>query len=101
MIGPIMPIALYSSMSDREVRGIVAYLRTLKPVRNEVPESVYRFPLPPAYVTPVTPVPEVLPDEQPAYGAPTDAPLTPRTVKSLAQRKWSFTRLSPGMSRSH
>src|SRR3546814_8115734 len=45
MIGPIMPIALYSRMSDRDVRAIVAYLRTLKPVRNEVPESVYSFPL--------------------------------------------------------
>src|SRR3546814_2358252 len=64
MIGPIMPIALYSRMSDRDVRAIVAYLRTLKPVRNEVPESVYSFPLPPAYGPPVTPVPEVSPDDR-------------------------------------
>src|SRR3546814_16374759 len=27
MIGPIMPIALHSRMSDRDVRAIVAYLR--------------------------------------------------------------------------
>jgi mono/diheme cytochrome c family protein len=75
MIGPIMPIALYSKMSDRDVRAVVAYLRALKPVRNEVPDSVYSFPVPPAYGPPVTTVAEVAPDDRLAYGAYLAGPL--------------------------
>src|SRR3546814_13521922 len=40
MIGPIMPIALYSRLSDRDVRAIVALLRHRKTVRNGVPDAV-------------------------------------------------------------
>jgi mono/diheme cytochrome c family protein len=75
MIGPIMPIALYSKMSDRDVHAVVAYLRALKPVRNEVPDSVYSFPVPPAYGPPVTTVAEVSPDDTLAYGAYLAGPL--------------------------
>lgn len=75
MIGPIMPIALYSKMSDRDVHAVVAYLRTLKPVRNEVPDSVYSFPVPPAYGPPVATVAEVSPDDTQAYGAYLAGPL--------------------------
>lgn len=69
IIGPPMPIGLYRGLSDWDVQAIVAYLRTVKPVKNEIPKSVYRIPLPPAYGPPVTSVPSVSPDDRVAYGA--------------------------------
>lgn len=75
MIGPIMPIALYRNMSDRDVRAIVAYLRALQPVKNAVPESTYAFPLPQSYGPPVTTVAEVPRDDTLAYGAYLAGPL--------------------------
>lgn len=35
-LGPPMPFAFYARMTDQDVNAIVAYLRTLKPVRNDV-----------------------------------------------------------------
>lgn len=58
IIGPPMPIGLYRGLSDRDLAAMVAYLRTLPPVRNTVEASVYRIPLPPAYGPPVTSVTE-------------------------------------------
>ena len=69
IIGPPMPIGLYRGLSDWDVQAIVAYLRTVKPVKNEIPKSVYRIPLPPAYGPPVANVPEVPRDDKVAYGA--------------------------------
>ncbi len=68
IIGPPMPIWLYRNMSDRDVRAIVAYLRSVKPVRNKAPKSVYNFPLPPAYGPPVKGVPEVSRSDKVRYG---------------------------------
>jgi mono/diheme cytochrome c family protein len=45
VIGPPMPIELYNHMSDRDTKAIVAYLRTVKPVKNKVRKSVFRMPL--------------------------------------------------------
>ena len=45
IIGPPMPIELYNLMADDDVRAIVAYLRTLKPVQFKPEKSVYRIPL--------------------------------------------------------
>jgi mono/diheme cytochrome c family protein len=75
IIGPPMPIALYSRISDRDVQAIVAYIRNLKPVKNVVPKSVYNIPLPPAYGPPVTSVAEVARDDKLAYGAYLAGPL--------------------------
>ena len=69
IIGPPMPIVLYRGLSDRDVTAIVAYLRQTKPVRNKVPRSVYRIPLPPNYGPPVGNVPDVSPSNKVAYGA--------------------------------
>jgi len=46
-LGPPMPCDFYSKMADDDVKAIVAYLRTVKPVHNEVPESQYKIPLKP------------------------------------------------------
>jgi mono/diheme cytochrome c family protein len=40
----IMPASFYQIMTERDMDAIVAYLRTLKPVRNTVPDPVYKMP---------------------------------------------------------
>ena len=45
-IAPIMPTGFYGIITDRDMNAIVAYLRTLKPIKNKVPDPVYRFPAP-------------------------------------------------------
>jgi mono/diheme cytochrome c family protein len=69
IIGPPMPIGMYRGLSDGDVKAIVAYLRQVTPVRNEVQESRYDIPLPPAYGPPVTRVPEPDRTDTVAYGA--------------------------------
>jgi mono/diheme cytochrome c family protein len=56
LIGPPMPFAFYRGLSDRDLAAMVAYLRTVPPVRNATEKSVYRIPLPPAYGPPVASV---------------------------------------------
>lgn len=68
LVRPPMPSAFYQGMSDTDVRAIVAYLRTLNPVKNEVPESEYRIPLPPNYGPKVESVADVSKDDAVAYG---------------------------------
>ena len=53
IIGPPMPVEFYRGISDRDGAAIVAYLRSLPPVRNQVAKSVYRMPLPPSWGPPV------------------------------------------------
>ena len=53
LIGPPMPFALYRGLSDTDLAAIVAFLRTVKPVENDPPKSVYHIPLPPAWGPPV------------------------------------------------
>jgi mono/diheme cytochrome c family protein len=69
IIGPPMPIGLYRGMSDIDVKAIVAYLRSVKPIKNKIPKSVYRIPLPPSYGPPVGKVSEVPKTDRVAYGA--------------------------------
>ena len=54
LIGPPMPFEFYRNLSDRDLQAMVAYLRTVPPIRNAVEKSTYRIPLPPAYGPPVT-----------------------------------------------
>lgn len=69
LIGPPMPYDMYRHLSDSDTNAMIAYLRTLKPVRNETPKSVYGMPLPPAYGPPVGSVPDVDRSDKVAYGA--------------------------------
>jgi mono/diheme cytochrome c family protein len=43
---PVMPYYLYAGMADRDVIDLVAYLRTLAPVRRENRAAAVRIPLP-------------------------------------------------------
>ena len=42
---PVMPYSAYKDMSDNDVRAVVAYLRTLPQVANEIPARKLAFPL--------------------------------------------------------
>lgn len=42
---PIMPYIHLNKMSREDIYSIVAYLRTIKPVKNEVPKGSLRFPM--------------------------------------------------------
>lgn len=68
VIGPPMPIALYSRLSDDDVMSMVMYLRSLPAVENDPGESVYNIPLPPAYGPPVGSVPHPEEGVTVAYG---------------------------------
>lgn len=66
IIFPPMPVPTYNNMSDDDVKAIVAFLHTLKPVHHEVTESKYNIPqqaMPPAKGLPAPPVTDKL-----AYG---------------------------------
>ena len=67
-LGPPMPFELYRRLSDSDVRAMVAYLRTVPPVRQVVPRSQYKIPLPPAYGPPVGSVPEPSRQDPVKYG---------------------------------
>lgn len=68
LIGPPMPSPFYRTMSDYDVRAIVAYMRTIAPIKNLVPKSEYNIPLPPNYGPRIGSVPPVDKKDSIAYG---------------------------------
>lgn len=75
LIGPPMPFAFYRGLSDGDLRAIVAYLRSVPPVRHSVPKSEYRMALPAAYGPLVGTVAEVQRTDPVTYGAYMAGPL--------------------------
>lgn len=75
VLGPPMPFDLYRDISDGDAAAIVAYLRTVEPVGNQVAPSEYEFPLPPGWGPPVDSVPEPSRDNPVEYGAYLAGPL--------------------------
>ncbi|PRY24972.1 cytochrome c [Aliiruegeria haliotis] len=59
LIGPPMPYAMYRGLSDSDAAAMVAFLRTLPAVENDLGSSVYNMPLPPAYGPPVESVADI------------------------------------------
>ena len=45
-IAEVMPTAFYGIITERDMDAIVAYLRTVKPVKNKVPDPVYKMQIP-------------------------------------------------------
>jgi mono/diheme cytochrome c family protein len=45
ILGPPMPVPNFNTMADDDAKALVAYLRTLKPIRHENTRSVYKIPL--------------------------------------------------------
>ena len=68
LIGPPMPIGLYRGISDNDLAAMVAYLRTVPPVKHAVAKSTYRITLPPSYGPPVGKVADVPRTDKVAYG---------------------------------
>jgi hypothetical protein len=42
---PVMPYRYYGQMDEEDIKSIIAYVRTLKPIKNEVPKSISDFPM--------------------------------------------------------
>jgi len=61
-------IEYYRNLSDSDVRAIVAYLRTVKPIKNKTEKSTYKIPLPAQYGPTVTGVPNMPRTDKVAYG---------------------------------
>ena len=59
---------LQRCLSDSDVRAIVAYLRTVKPIKNKTEKSTYKIPLPAQYGPTVTSVPDMPRTDKAAYG---------------------------------
>ena len=75
IIGPPMPFELYRGLADEDVRAMIAYLRTVKPIRNVVAKSTYRMKLPPSWGPPVGEVKAPPRSDKVAYGAYLAGPL--------------------------
>lgn len=44
-LAPMMPYQLFSKMDREDIYAIIAYIRTLKPIKNSVPDKKLKFPL--------------------------------------------------------
>ena len=61
---PMMPYTLYNNLSTEDLAAIIAYLRTLEPIKNDIPQRILDFPLglivntmPVPYTPKATPMP--------------------------------------------
>lgn len=66
-LGPPMSFAWYRNMSDRDVRAIAAFIKTVPAIRNEVQRGTYNIPLE-GFGPTVTSVPEVPRSDIVKYG---------------------------------
>lgn len=55
-IAAVMPVGFYGIITDRDLNAIVAYLRTIKPVSNKVPDPIY-LKAAPAQISPAPSMP--------------------------------------------
>lgn len=53
LIRPPMPIWLYRGISDADARAMAVYVKSLPAIKNTVPKSEYKIPLPKSYGPPV------------------------------------------------
>lgn len=44
-LGPMMPFMYYRNMDEEDVKSIIAYIRTIPPIKNEVKEHKFNFPV--------------------------------------------------------
>jgi mono/diheme cytochrome c family protein len=45
-LAPVMPTGYYSILTSTDLDAIVAYLRSLKPIKNKVPDPIYKIAVP-------------------------------------------------------
>jgi len=57
-IAMVMPAGFYEIMTERDLDAVIAYLRTIKPIKNTVPDPIYKMPqghpIPPGAEKPYT-----------------------------------------------
>jgi mono/diheme cytochrome c family protein len=57
-VAMVMPSGFYEIMTDRDLNAVVAYLRTVKPIKNKVADPIYKMaqghPIPPGGEKPYT-----------------------------------------------
>src|SRR5207244_2669444 len=63
---PMMPYRAYHGMAKSDIRALIAYLRRLRPKKNEVPEKIIKTPI--AALETLPPAPEERPSEPVALG---------------------------------
>lgn len=66
-LGPPMPVPFFNKMSDDDAKAIATYLKSLKPIRHEVPDSKYKIEL--KAMPPVTGRTSPPKNDKVAYGA--------------------------------
>lgn len=44
-LGPMMPYMYYRNIDENDVIAIIAYIKTLKPIKNEIPKHDFNFPV--------------------------------------------------------
>ncbi|MBP9191303.1 MAG: cytochrome c [Ignavibacteria bacterium] len=44
-LGPMMPYTFYRNMDEDDIKAIIAYIRTLPPVKNKIPKHEFNFPV--------------------------------------------------------
>ena len=54
---PVMPYPAFNKMSDEDLYSIIAYIRTLRPIENDVPDHQLDFPL--NFIVKMMPAPHV------------------------------------------
>jgi mono/diheme cytochrome c family protein len=103
VLGPPMSFIFYRKISDNDIRAIVAYLRSVPAVENEVPRSTYKIELPPNWGPPLGVVHEVPRDDIVAYGEYLVGPLGHCTDchTPLVKGRHDFTRIGAGGNLYH
>lgn len=43
-VAMVMPAGFYEIMTDRDLDSVIAYLRTIEPIKNKVPDPIYKMP---------------------------------------------------------
>ena len=69
ILRPPMPVGLYRVLSDRDASAVAAYLKSLPPTVNKVPQASYRSAVPARYGPPLDAVSDPDPADRIAYGA--------------------------------
>jgi mono/diheme cytochrome c family protein len=58
LVAMIMPCGFYEIMTERDLDAVIAYLHTIKPIKNTVPDPIYKMeqghPIPPGGESPYT-----------------------------------------------
>lgn len=44
-LGPMMPYTFFANMDEDDIKSIIAYIRTLPPVKNKIPKHEFNFPV--------------------------------------------------------